>query len=213
MSTFNQGILGPLSGKVGTVIGGSWNGINYMRGLPTSYTNPRTQAQLNQRAKFTTTINFLRPLASFLRVGFKNAAVKMSGFNAAMSYTIRNAIKGIYPAYEIDYNKVLVSRGPLPGALNPVAASTVTGKVDFTWDNNSFDAGASDDDKVLLVIYSPLRHKAVTLVDGATRIAGSQTVTLPETFSGEQVHCYLGFQDASQSFISDGAYVGTVSVA
>lgn len=213
MSTFNQGILGPFSGKVGTVIGGNWNGINYMRGLPTSYTNPRTQAQLNQRAKFTTTINFLRPLTPFLRIGFKNAAVKMSGFNAAMSYTIKNAISGTYPAYSIDYNKALISRGPLPGVQNPLVVSVIPTKVDFTWDNNSSDTGASDDDKALFVIYSPLKQKAITIVDGASRTMGSQTITLPDSFSGEQVHCYLGFQNADQSLISDSTYVGDVVIA
>ena len=33
MGTINQGILGGFSGKVGTVIGGSWKGITYMRGI------------------------------------------------------------------------------------------------------------------------------------------------------------------------------------
>lgn len=31
MGTIKQGILGGFSGKVGTVIGGSWKGISYMR--------------------------------------------------------------------------------------------------------------------------------------------------------------------------------------
>lgn len=213
MSTINQGILGGFSGKVGTVIGGNWNGINYMRGLPTSYTNPRTEAQLMQRARFAETIKFLRPLTSFLRIGFKNQAYKMSGFNAAMSYTIKNALTGIYPSFSIDYNKVLVSRGPLPGALNPAAISSVACKIDLTWDDNSSETGAAGEDKALVVIYSPLTQKAVTIVDGVSRAVGNLTITLPESFSGQQVHCYIGFQDASQAIISDSAYVGAVLVA
>ena len=35
MGKINQGILGGFSGKVGTVVGGSWKGTAYMRGLPT----------------------------------------------------------------------------------------------------------------------------------------------------------------------------------
>ncbi|HLN73923.1 MAG TPA: DUF6266 family protein, partial [Prolixibacteraceae bacterium] len=204
---------GGFSGKVGTVIGGNWNGINYMRGLPTSYTNPRTEAQLSQRAKFAETIKFLRPLTPFLRVGFKNAAYKMSGFNAAMSYTLKNALTGTYPAYSIDYTKVLVSRGPLAGAQNPAGDSTIPGKVDFTWENNSSDTGAQEDDKVLLVIYCPTLQKAVTVAGGSTRITGAQSVTVPDLFSGLEVQCYIGFQDATQSVLSDSAFVASIVCA
>ena len=33
MGKIKQGILGGFQGKVGTVIGASWNGIAYMRGI------------------------------------------------------------------------------------------------------------------------------------------------------------------------------------
>jgi len=34
MGIINKGILGPVSGTVGTVIGGSWKGISYIRSKP-----------------------------------------------------------------------------------------------------------------------------------------------------------------------------------
>ena len=52
MGKIKQGILGGFKGKVGTVIGSSWNGIAYMRGLPQSVKNPKTAAQQAQRAFF-----------------------------------------------------------------------------------------------------------------------------------------------------------------
>ena len=52
MGKIKQGILGGFKGKVGTVIGASWNGIAYMRGLAQSVKNPKTAAQLQQRAFF-----------------------------------------------------------------------------------------------------------------------------------------------------------------
>ena len=52
MGKIKQGILGGFKGKVGTVIGASWNGIVYMRGLPQSIKNPKTAAQQAQRAFF-----------------------------------------------------------------------------------------------------------------------------------------------------------------
>ena len=46
MGKIKQGILGGFKGKVGTVIGASWNGIAYMRGLAQSVKNPKTEEQL-----------------------------------------------------------------------------------------------------------------------------------------------------------------------
>ncbi|MBQ4441983.1 MAG: hypothetical protein II899_07780, partial [Bacteroidales bacterium] len=52
MGKIKQGILGGFRGKVGTVIGASWNGISYMRGLAQSHKNPKTASQTTQRGFF-----------------------------------------------------------------------------------------------------------------------------------------------------------------
>ena len=213
MSKIKQGILGGFSGKVGTVIGGTWKGISYMRGIAASVSNPRTPAQMAQRAKFAAVIKFLQPLTPFLRVGFKNDAVRMSGFNSAMSYTVKNAITGIYPAFTIDYSKVLVSRGTLPGALNPLAVAGIAGAVDFTWENNTWETDAMADDQALLVVYNPSKNAAVSFTGAVTRAIGVQTITLPNSYTGDEVQCYIAFTNANQSVISNSEYVGGVIVS
>ena len=67
MGTIKQGILGGFSGKVGTVIGGSWKGISYMRSQAQSVKNPRTDGQLSQRSKFALALDFLKPLTDIVR--------------------------------------------------------------------------------------------------------------------------------------------------
>jgi hypothetical protein len=207
MGSIKLGILGGFSGKVGTVIGSSWKGIDYMRARAASVSNPNSPAQLDQRTKFSKVMEFLKPLTSFLRIGFKNQAVKMSGFNAAMSYTLKNAISGAYPAYEIDYAKALISEGTLPEALNPACVSTVAGEVRFTWEDNSTESGASADDKAVLVVYNPVKKRAVNVMGGNTRTSGSQIMTLPSNFSGDEVQCYISFQNASGSVLSNSQFV------
>src|SRR5690348_4565658 len=102
MGTISKGILGGFSGTVGTVIGGSWKGIDYMRSQPLKRSGTFTQAQLEQQAKFKLLVAFLQPLAGLLFISFRDYAVKMTGFNNAMSYNLRNAITGVYPSYSID---------------------------------------------------------------------------------------------------------------
>jgi hypothetical protein len=213
MGTIKQGILGGFSGKVGSVIGSSWKGIACMRGRAQSVSNPQTEPQLAQRQKFSLVMAFLQTLSEFLKVGFKNYAKHMSGINAAMGYNLANAITGAYPNFAIDYPNALVSRGSLPAALNQAAASTVAGTVNFTWVNNSGETGASAVDKTLLVVYNPAKHQAVTLSQLADRADGTQTVTVPASFTGDLVHCYIGFITANGFELSSSRYAGAVTVA
>lgn len=71
MGKIGQGILGGLSGKVGNIIGASWKGINYIRIKPVSVANPRTVGQVNQRNKFSATLEFLQPLKPFINLEAK----------------------------------------------------------------------------------------------------------------------------------------------
>lgn len=213
MATFLNGILGGFSGKVGTVIGSNWNGIDYMRSRAANITQPNTQAQLAQRAKFSMVGKFLRPLIPFLRVGYKSRAVKQSAYNAALAYTLENAVTGAYPTFDIDYTKVLVCQGTLLGAQNPTADSTAAGKIDFTWDDNSTDFGAEATDKVVVVAYCPLLNKFAPVIGTATRSQGALSMTLPGIFSGQEVQTYLGFCNADQSEFSNGEFLTEVVVA
>ena len=117
MAIIKESPLGVISGKIGQIAGAKWKGINYVRVIPGSVANPRTDKQLAQRQKWSVTMHFLNPLSEFLKTGFKEFAVKMTGINAAMSYNIKNALSGTYPNIAIDYPNALVSRGNLAGAL------------------------------------------------------------------------------------------------
>lgn len=212
MATNEKGILGGFSGKVGTVAGGSWNGIDYMRGNPTHISNPRTVAQQDQRAKMSAVIKFLSPLKDFLRLGFKSKAIKMSAFNAATSYNLAHAVIGNFPDYEIDFSKVMVSQGKLPGAVNPGIISTASGQIKFTWDDNSLDLNASPDDRAIFLVYNPQKESTVTSFGGSFRTSGSQTIDLPENMEGDEVVCYISFQNARQTMISDSGFAGAMVV-
>jgi hypothetical protein len=212
MAIIRESPLGVISGKLGQIVGATWKGINYVRVLA-SVANPQTDAQMTQRQKWSVTMNFLQPLSEFLQLGFKAYAVKMTGINAAMSYNIRNALTGTYPNIAIDYPNALVSRGNLAGVLNQVASSTVAGTVKFDWEDNSGEIGASALDKTLLVVYNPTQNQAVTVNQLAERADGTQTVTVPDSFSGDLVQCYMAYITADGQTVSNSAFAGAVTVA
>ncbi|WP_129593634.1 DUF6266 family protein [Seramator thermalis] len=211
MGTIKQGILGGFSGKVGTVVGASWKGISYMRSLPQKVKNPRTDGQMSQRTKFALTLGVLKPMTALLRTGWKLFANKQTPFNAAMSYTLANAITGAYPDYEIDPAKVLVSRGALTTAAN-ASVKSENGNIIFSWDDNSGVNSAKQTDKALIAVLNPAKGEAITDTAGAERSEGTQTLALPADWADDELHTYLGFISEDGKEIASSVYLGVVSL-
>lgn len=213
MGTYSKGILGPFSGKVGTVVGSTWNGIDYMKSLPKPSSKTPTDAQLQQRIKLALAVGFLKPISPLLTEGFRRVAVNSTGFNVATSHCVKEAISGVYPDYTIDYPKVLISRGDLTGAWNALAEPTGTAQVRISWTNNSGSGNAKNTDKIILLIYNPAKNQYVYIMDGPDRSQAASSISVPQEFSGDQVHAYLAFMSLDKKFISTSVYAGSVLVA
>jgi hypothetical protein len=218
MATLKNGILGGVSGKIGNVVGSNWNGIDYLKTLPSHYTDAKTEIQVSNRSKFLSVIRFLQPITEFIRVGYKSLALKKTAFNAATSYHYHNAISGEYPDIVIDFTKVIVSRGNLTGAYNAAAQSATAAEMQVSWADNSTDGSAKADDVAMVVVYHPVLGDAYFTLNAGSRSDLSADLQLPQSFSGGEVHVYLGFMSldalgsqAAKS-ISNSVYVGAVTV-
>lgn len=211
MGTINKGILGGFSGKVGNVVGGSWKGIDYMRSKGTRSNFNPTEAQLTQQLKFKLGIRFLQPLTGLLEIGFGNFAVKKTGVNSALSYTLKSAIGGSFPAFEIVYSDVLVSRGDLPNVLSPAAVAAANSVLNFTWTNNAGVGIAKDTDKAMLAAYCPALNQCIYTTGSAERLAGADSLNLG-SFAGQVVETYIGFISADGRNVATSIYTGQVTV-
>lgn len=210
MGKINQGILGGFSGKVGSVVGGNWKGINYMR-VHTKPTNPNSEKQINQRSKFSLALSFLQPITPFLRVGYKLFTAKQTAFNAAMSQVLTNAITGDAPDAVIDYTAIAVSKGNLTTAQT-AAFTYESGQITITWSDNSGTGTAKATDKAMYVVYNPAKVDAVYETAGALRSAMSQIVSLPAEWVGDIVQIYVAFISDDSSNVANSVYVGSVEV-
>lgn len=212
MGTIKQGVLGPFSGKVGTVIGSTWKGKAVMRGLPVGRKGSPTQSQILQKAKFGLMIKFLQPLTSLLNLTFDSLAAGMSGINKAFSYNLQNAITGIYPDLTINYSMVLVSRGDLPLAGAPAAASATVGKIVFNWtDNSGLGKAKATDIAFVAVFCESLNHWIYDQNTAAVRNVGTYSLDA-SAFSGKPVQTYIGFVSANGKTYSNSMYTGVVNV-
>ena len=212
MGTIKQGILGGFSGKVGTVVGSSWKGLSYMRGQAQSVKNPRTAKQMAQRDKFALALSFIRPIQSFIKVGFKTYAVHQSEFNAAMSYTLKNAIKGTYPSFTIDYAQAMVSRGSLAKPLN-IQKQNNDNEIAVSWQDNSGTANALDTDFAMIMAYNADKQEAVYDMTSTCRGDEGSSLRYPSDWVGDTAHVYLAFVSEDGTLVSDSEYVGSMTIA
>ena len=211
MGTFKKGILGSFSGKVGNVVGASWRGISYMRSLPSSMRNPRTEKQLSQRNKFSLIGKFLKTILPVIRVGFKHiASAKNSAYSTAMSYNMQNALKGVYPDLEVDFEKVAIAQGGLYPANN-VEAACDAGKLQFSWDE-TLQNDTSSEDRIMVAAYNPIKEEAAYDLSLGTRADGSGLLDLPATWVGDEVETFVAFASEDGSQVSDTVYTGKIAI-
>jgi hypothetical protein len=154
---------------------------------------------------------FLRPANNLLQVTFAHLAERMSAFNKAFSYNIKNAITGVAPNLAIDYSMARISRGDLLNAESPAVSSPATGVLQFTWNDNSGRGSAKATDKAFVAVYQEGIANWEYRLDIATRNqAKCEMIML--NFPGKPVHTFIGFISADGKDASDSLYTGLSNV-
>jgi hypothetical protein len=214
MGKLTQGILGPVSGTVGTVTGASWKGIPTLRAKSNAKRTKFTQVQLEQQAKFATVIKFLSPITAILENTFYDKSVKRSGFNTAVSFNITNAITGTYPAYAIDYSKARVAKGKLPMASAPSAMYiAATKSIHYSWVDNSGTSRAKSSDRAVYIVFCPAKDEGIYMLNGPVRSdEGNGADASVAQFAGHQVHTYLSFLGDKPGDVATSVYTGVFMV-
>jgi len=208
MGTIKQGILGGFSGKVGNVVGASWKGIDYIRSLPSSVSNPRTPGQVTQRTKFSMVQSFLTSMIPVIRVGFKKYTGKQTATNAAMSYNLKNGVIGEGSDLELDYPNLLISRGKLLPAPSP-SVSINLNDIIVEWDN-SISGNASRTDDVILLIYNKTKGESKYDINMFIRSTGEASTAIPANWNGDTLECYFVFVSEDGKQVSNSVYAGSV---
>lgn len=213
MGTYNKGILGAFSGKVGPVVGASWRGKDVMRSLPRKTTRVATATQLLQREKFTMVTEFLTPLKGVVGRYFGNNTGDKTRRNQAMSYLMREAINYVDPDLLWDFSKVLFSRGDLLGMTGATATAGTGQSVDITWTDNSGQGDAETTDKVVVVLYEATSKTTVHALNAGMRSQGTSNVIVPAFLTGLTVQVWASFASTDDKLYATSQYLGTVVIA
>lgn len=213
MAKIKNGILGGISGTVGNVVGGRWRGIDYIRSKPSSVKNPKTEAQMAQRMRFSMVMNFLRKSRPFITIGFRNGGQGQTAMNRAMSLNVREAITGTYPDLEINPEALVVSTGDLLGASTTGIDLSVGQEATVTWSNDAASGNATNEDGAMVLLFNMEKSAVVYSLHGASREDETLQLALPQSWSGDPVAGYLAFRSETGRDVSASIYLGTENAA
>ncbi|HKG07220.1 MAG TPA: DUF6266 family protein [Pedobacter sp.] len=213
MGKYVKGILGAISGLVGTVVGASWRDINYFRSRPKKSTKAPSLGQITHRAGFSLMTDFMNgDIASVFNIGFQAQANKMTAFNAAFSANMKHAITGVYPALVIDYPEFVLAKGNLLAAPFIGMATTEDAQLDLSWENNAEVGSANNTDLATIAVYNPDKGQWGIKQGAAARSVESFDFAVPAMWSGDSVYVWLFFVRADKKKVSDSVYVGSAVV-
>ncbi|MFT3738857.1 MAG: DUF6266 family protein [Breznakibacter sp.] len=210
MGKYSDGILGHFFGKVGTVVGSKWKGIHYMRSKGSPRTGGFSDKQMEQQARFAAATRFIQPLHPVLRIGFHTQTRDNTALNLALSDLLLRAMAGDYPDFVINYPALRLAKGTLLPVYQP-QVSIEDGQIRFDWDVQNDQAGASADDEAMVVAIAE-EGSVSYLLRGATRVARSALLAIPQGAAGAPVHCYMAMVSATGKEVSNSLYVGTVQI-
>ena len=212
MGQQKNGILGGVTGKVGTITGSTWNKKHYIRANSGKRRkNSFSEEQLAQQAKFAVMAKFLGNLTEISMVSFRSADGDMTGANSALSYNIRTAIGGNYPNFHINYPDVLISYGKLVNGKDMLATAEAGGMIKFKWTDNSGIGRSAATDVCTVVIYNPEEDICISTLAGAERSV--ETFQIDASYlSGKDVETWIGFISADRKRIAKSVYTGKLRV-
>lgn len=216
MAIIEGGIFGNLRGRLG-------NRVYYMlRGKQVSRVvgrkvKPPSAKQLINQMELKVLSDFLTSVKEFIKLGFGPEAVlnDMYPHNIAVRHNKRFAQSGEYPHIVMDYQRVLLSKGTLPGLTD--VSVRLTGDADegyslvFKWTLLPADKDwPRCNDQVMLLAYFPeegMPWRACYSLAGAKRGTGQDILHLPTYMSGQRMEIYVSVISEDRRAVADSQHL------
>lgn len=177
MARLNSSIYGPVSGKLGPVIGATWKGQPYLRSRPRKRGKKRGVREKQNQNKFSQAHYWLQPLLDYVRIGFHGYSPTVEGFNAAKSFCLKHAFTGEAAQQKIDPSRVQLSYGGLPLPSNIKMKGSGDYSIEFSWDKKN--NGSNNHDQAMLVAYDCETGQTALQLTGQFRLSGADKLELP----------------------------------
>ena len=212
MAKLSKGIFGPVSGRIGSVVGATWKSIAYLRSMPRKKKQKtvRTPAQIANQMKFKFVTEWLVPFYPYVSNGFRHLAQEKTEINAAFSLNYKQAVKGKYPDVNISYPDVVLSKGNLPGLMEAEVSRKEPDVILLTWEKNEELYQVSFNDQLMLVLYSPELKIADGFIGGVKRASQKCTFKMNPKLANKALEVYVSTYTLNGKLVSDSIYLGRI---
>lgn len=199
-------LLSGISGKIGPYVAFMRDGKQFIR-EHTIPRDPKTPAQLAQRAKISLVNKGISPLNKVIKQNYPNNS---GAYRSLVGKTIRECVVGAYPDLTIDYSRILLSEGEvlLPDHVT-AAFQPDSGQITLNWDRElpPRSSRCLPDDLVNAVfLYTPKLGVLWSHLI-AKRSEGTATVELHKGWDPSNTHCWIYFTTRDLAQHSNSLYV------
>lgn len=207
-----NGLLGPTIGKVGPVTTYLRNGVPIIRTATRKADRVHSPARIAQREKLKICNQFTHAFTGtdFFKKSFPPYGHTGSGFHRATSAIMNRAIVGSYPHFSLSFPDILVSKGPLPGAVDAHAVLNTKDEIVFSWVNNSETGTASPADKSFVLVFD-IKNKQILFTFEGNERAMQSTVINAQVFKGQEVATWLSFIN-EKGDVADSVFCGLIEM-
>lgn len=212
MAHNTNGILGPITGKVGPVVGLQWRGKNILRAAPQKNSKKASEKQLTQRAKMTLASQFIAPCKALIgqlctvKVGGKTAV------EAALSNLLKKALYQEGDQVCIWYNKVIFTFGYLPTTQHTKLFLNDKKEVELQWIDNSNNGLTEEEDRLTVLLYHQESSVYYHYQWCARRQDKHVKLELPLDVKPGDIHAWTVWTDEANTNNSTSSYVGMIVI-
>jgi hypothetical protein len=212
MGISKNGPNGPVTGRVGNLVYYMLNGQPVVRSIG-KITKAASVPQLSARKITRISSKRLKMFKAFLKVGFsiEITGTTQNAFNMAVSVNKRAMMTGVYPNFQVDYSKLVLSRGILkPGEELNVSATDEA--IFFTWKAEEKMAWPESTDLVMMLAYFPELDRTIVKISGNARNTGADQMPIPPSLKDAHSETYIAFVAADRLQVSDSTYLGSLNL-
>ncbi|GGI28187.1 DUF6266 family protein [Pedobacter mendelii] len=153
--------------------------------------------------------NFLSTIPEYVKTGFnlESKARMMTSHNAAQSYNMRHTLNA---DNTIDYSKIVLTYGSLPGAAHPQHFIDEAG-LHFTWLEQHLSPYERQSDQVMILVYDAKNSIPDCLFSGSRRSIGKETIPVTRLTKGNDYHSWISFIADECMSILMSSYIGCIT--
>ncbi|UVD80299.1 DUF6266 family protein [Myroides albus] len=215
MAEIKEGILGPLVGKIASVVGVKWRGRNILRSKPTKSKKKATETQLKQWDKMSLVSSFCSRFKEFVNANCPPIAVGTKWLNGKEQMISRLMKQGVVEHENTQYiniEKVLLSIGVLAPAVIKKINRLKTGKLKVQWDNALINPLALDTDQLTIMAYHEDLDQFIPITAIAQRRDKYAHFNLPEQWTTGRVYLWSMWKAQDGSVHSTSCFHGVLDL-